>query len=132
MKRFILTLLAVLIVTVNLTAQANGKPAEKKQFIYVLHLVPKFLDLKNWSDADNKAVGEHFARLQKMQKEGSLILAGKTDNWDETMFGIVVYEADSFDKAKEIADTDPAVVAGVMTVQTFPYKVALMRGVKAE
>lgn len=132
MKRFILALLAILIVTVNLPAQTNDKPAEKKQFIYVLHLVPKFLDLKIWTDGDNKAVGEHFARLQKMQKEGSLILAGKTDNWDETMFGIVVYEADSFDKAKEIADTDPAVVAGVMTVQTFPYKVALMRGVKAE
>jgi len=88
--------------------------------------------LKNWSDADNKAVGEHFARLQKMHKEGSLILAGKTDNWDETMFGIVVYEADSIEKAKEIAETDPAVVAGVMTVKTFPYKTALLRGEKSE
>lgn len=132
MKKFTPLFLA-LILTVSVSfSQTTQKPAEKKQFIYVLHLIPKFLDLKNWSDADNKAVGEHFARLQKMKKEGTLILAGKTDNWDEKMFGIVVYEAESFEKAKEIADSDPAVIAGVMTVETFPYKVALMRGEKTE
>ena len=132
MKKFSLTFLSIIFLVSISFALTEQKPAEKKQFIYVLHLVPKFLDLKNWSDADNKAVGEHFARLQKMHKEGSLILAGKTDNWDETMFGIVVYEADSIEKAKEIAETDPAVVAGVMTVKTFPYKTALLRGEKAE
>ncbi|RJQ60813.1 MAG: hypothetical protein C4517_09850 [Stygiobacter sp.] len=132
MKKFALIFLSIIFLVSISFAQIEQKPAKKKQFIYVLHLVPKFLDLKNWNDADNKAIDEHFARLQKMHKEGSLILAGKTDNWDETMFGIVVYEADSIEKAKEIAETDPAVVAGVMTVKTFPYKTALLRGEKAE
>ncbi|KAF0141607.1 MAG: hypothetical protein HYZ10_01360 [Ignavibacteriales bacterium] len=132
MKKFALIFLSIIFLASISFAQIERKPAEKKQFIYVLHLVPKFLDLKNWSDADNKAIDEHFARLQKMHKDGSLILAGKTENWDETMFGIVVYEADSMEKAKEIAETDPAVVAGVMTVKTFPYKTALLRGEKAE
>jgi len=113
MKKFALIFLSIIFLVSISFAQIEQKPAKKKQFIYVLHLVPKFLDLKNWNDADNKAIDEHFARLQKMHKEGSLILAGKTDNWDETMFGIVVYEADSIEKAKEIAETDPAVVAGV-------------------
>ena len=132
MKKFALIFLSIIFLVSISFAQIEQKPAKKKQFIYVLHLVPKFLDLKNWNDADNKAIDEHFARLQKMHKEGSLILAGKTENWDETMFGIVVYEADSIEKAKEIAETDPAVVAGVMTVKTFPYKTALLRGEKAE
>ena len=132
MKKFILAFLAVISLMSVSFGQAPQMPSEKKQFIYILHLVPKFLDLKNWNDADNKAVGEHFARLQKMHKERTLILAGKTENWDETMFGIVVYEADSIEKAKEIAETDPAVVAGVMTVETFSYKVALMRGEKTK
>ncbi len=128
MKKFALTFTTIMFLVSISFAQTEQKPAEKKQFIYVLHIVPKFHDLKNWSDADNKAVGEHFARLQKMHKEGTLILAGKTENRDETMFGIVIYEADSMEKAKEIAETDPAVVAGVMTVQIFPYKVALLKG----
>lgn len=132
MRKVVLITMVVMFFAPVSFCQTVDKPSEKKQFIYVLHLVPKLLDLKNWSDADNKAVNEHFARLQKMHKEGSLILAGKTDNWDETMFGIVVYEADSMEKAKEIAETDPAVKAGVMTVKTFPYKTALLRGEKAK
>lgn len=126
-KVVLITMFVMLFISASF-GQSVEKPGEKKQFIYVLHLVQKYLDLKNWGDTDNNAVNEHFARLQKMHKEGSLILAGKTDNWDETMFGIVVYEAESLEKAKEIAEADPAVVAGVMTVQTFPYKVALQRG----
>ena len=100
---------------------------ENKQFIYVLHLVPKYLDTKIWTDTENKAVNDHFERLKKMTAEGIVLLAGKTENWDEKMFGIVIFHAESFEKAKEIAENDPAVKAGVMTVETYPYKMALIQ-----
>lgn len=120
-KYFVLTFLFVL--ALNFTFAQT----ENKQFIYVLHLVPKYLDTKIWTDTENKAVNDHFERLKKMTAEGIVLLAGKTENWDEKMFGIVIFHAESFEKAKEIAENDPAVKAGVMTVETYPYKMALIQ-----
>jgi uncharacterized protein len=100
---------------------------ETSQFIYVLHLVPKYLDKKIWADEDNKTIKEHFDRLKKMYTDGLIILAGKTETWDEKMFGIVIYNAASLEKAKEIAENDPAVKKGIMTVEVYPYKIALIQ-----
>jgi len=126
MKNAVMVLLCLVCVVCSMAAQTEPKK-DKLEFIYVLNLVPKYLDTKMWSEADNKAVGEHFERLKKLHSEGTLLLAGKTENWDEKMFGIVIYTADSFEKAKEIAESDPAVKAGVMTVEVFPYKISLMK-----
>jgi uncharacterized protein len=126
MKEYILFVLLFPIVTNFAFAQTERKE-EKKQFIYILHLVPKYLDTKTWTDEDNRAVNEHFERLKKMVADGVVLLAGKTGNWDEKMFGIVIYLAASFEKAKEIADTDPAVKVGLMTVETFPFQIALIK-----
>ena len=126
MKNTIVLLVCLIFTVYSAQAQTETKNTES-EYIYVLHLVPKFLDTSTWTDKDNKAVGEHFERLKKMHADGTLVLAGKTDNWGEKMFGIVIFYAESLDKAKEIANSDPAVMAGVMTVETFPYKIALMK-----
>ena len=86
-------------------------------------------DTAAWTPEKQQSVAAHFARLQKMLQDGILILAGKTSTDLSTTFGIVVYEAESLEEAKAIAEDDPAVKAKIMTVEVYPYQVALMRGI---
>lgn len=99
----------------------------KKQFIYVLKLIPSLLNEKNWTAKEEGIVEKHFIKLQGLLKEGKLILAGKTDGLDEKTFGIVILEVDSEDEAKFIMKNDPAVAQGIMKAELFPYKVALIK-----
>jgi len=105
----------------------RAKIMEKKQFIYVLKLIPSLLSESNWTEREEDIVNRHFKRLQVLHKEGKLILAGRTLNMDEKTFGIVVFEADSEIEAENIKNSDPAVAEGVMKAELFPYRVALTR-----
>ena len=105
-------------------ARANSAP--KKQFIIVLRLNPKWQDDKNWTEADNQALGRHFAKLQQLQKEGKLILAGRT-TVKESM-GVVILEAENEAEARKVMENDDAVKAGIMSDEVFPFQTALMKG----
>ncbi|WP_432361020.1 YciI family protein [Sporosarcina sp. UB5] len=100
---------------------------EKKQFIYVLKLVPSLLNLNNWTEKEEEIVGRHFAKLQELLKEGKLVLAGKTSGMDEKTFGIVILEVESEEEALAIMKNDPSVAEGIMEAELFPYNVALIR-----
>lgn len=100
---------------------------EKKQFIYVLKLIPSLLNSNNWTEKEEKTVDRHFANLQKLLNEGKLILAGKTSGLDEKTFGIVILEVESEAEALTIMKNDPAVAEGIMQAELFPYRVALLR-----
>ncbi len=99
----------------------------KKQFIYVLRLIPYLLDEKNWTEREEEIVNKHFVELQTLLSEGKLILAGRTLNMDEKTFGIVIFEADSEEEAQIMMKNDPAVAEGIMTAELFPYRVALIK-----
>ena len=98
---------------------------EQKQFIYVLHLVPRLHDVKNWTDADKAAVDRHFNRLKDAAKSNQVILAGRTQEPGDKTFGIVIFQALDETAASIFMETDPAVVAGVMTAELHPFKVAV-------
>ncbi len=72
-------------------------------------------------------IADHFRHLQQLLDAGTLILAGRTLNEDETMFGIVILEAGSAEEARRLMNEDPAVKGGIMTASLFPYRVALIR-----
>lgn len=95
------------------------------QFLYKLKLIPRLLDEANWTDDDNNLVYEHFKVLQVLLKENILILAGKTDNLDETTFGLVILQVESEEAARTIMENDPTVKGGIMTAELHPYSVAL-------
>lgn len=95
-------------------------------FIYVLRLVPTYHHEENWTEEARNIVGTHFRYLQDYQKQGVLIMAGRTSPVDETTFGIVVFQAATEEAALEIMRNDPAVVGGVMTAELFPFHVALL------
>ena len=98
---------------------------DKKQFIYVLKLIPSLLKEENWTAREEKIVDRHFTKLQELLAEEKLVLAGKT--MDEKTFGIVILEVESEEEALLIMKNDPAVAEGIMTAELFPYKVALIK-----
>lgn len=99
---------------------------KKQQFVIVLRLQPKYQDDKAWTEADNQAVGRHFAKLQELQKQGKLILAGRT--LVKESMGFVILEAESEAEARKVMDEDDAVKAGIMAAEIFPFQTALLKG----
>ncbi|MCQ2011426.1 YciI family protein [Sporolactobacillus sp. STSJ-5] len=100
---------------------------KRKQYIYVLRLIPSLLNEANWTKRENDAVERHFSRLQELLNKRVLILAGKTEGLDEKTFGIVILQTSSFEEAQMLMQSDPAVAAGIMTAELYPYHIALMQ-----
>ena len=103
--------------------------AERQQYLYTIHPTrPKMLT-DGPTPEESKVVAEHFAYLEKLTEEGTVILAGRTLNTDESSFGIVIFEASSEADAQVLMNSDPAVQKGVMQARLYPYRVALTRQV---
>ena len=124
--RSLFSCVAICLATQAMLAQAP-KREKPKQFIYVLHLVPRLHDDKAWTDEDKAAVERHFNRFKEAVKSGQLILAGRTLETGEQTFGIAIFEATDENAARAFMNADPAVVVGVMTAELHPFGVALER-----
>jgi uncharacterized protein YciI len=124
--RFCIGLVCICAVAPSLTAQ-EPKPEKPKQFIYVLRLVPRLYSDSAWTKDDNAAIARHFARFKHAIETGELILAGRTQEPGDKTFGIAIFEAKDEDAARKFMESDPAVVAGIMTAELHPFSVALER-----
>jgi uncharacterized protein YciI len=124
--RFCIGLICICVVTQSLTAQ-EATPEKPKQFIYVLRLVPRLHSDSAWTKDDNAALARHFARFQHAIETGELILAGRTQEPGEKTFGIAIFQARDEAAARRFMESDPAVVAGLMTAELHPFAVALER-----
>ena len=110
----------------SLDAQ-TPEPGNLKEFIYVLRLVPRLYDDKKWTKEDNAALDRHFIRFQEAIKSGQLILAGRTKEPGDKTFGIAIFRASDEAAARKFMESDPAVVAKLMTAELHPFSVALQR-----
>lgn len=124
--------IAVALLLVPFTTWATGgasgeQAATANEYIYVLHLVPRLYDPKAWTERDSGAVSDHFKRLETATAAGKVLIAGRTREANDATFGIVVFEAVDEAAAKSFMESDPCVVAGVMTAELHPFKVALFR-----
>jgi uncharacterized protein YciI len=122
--RIIIPLICTFTIGQSLPAQAP-KTEKPKQFIYVLRLVPRLYDDKNWTREDNAVLERHFARLQEAAKSGQLILAGRTKEPGDKTFGLAIFKASDEAAARAFMEADPAVSAGLMTAELHPFAVAL-------
>jgi uncharacterized protein len=128
MKKLLAILLVALFFCGAAVSQESQKKDEKKQFIYVLKLIPRLREEKNWTKEDSEIVGRHFRRLQQLHKEGKVILAGRTLNESNpSQFGVVIIEAGSEAEARKMMEEDDAVKEKIMTAQLFPFSVALIK-----
>ena len=72
-------------------------------------------------------VEAHFQRLKEATDRGQVIIAGEMDEPLDSTFGVVVFEAVSDEAALHLMQTDPTVVAEIMSAALHPYSIALLR-----
>lgn len=125
-RRFFISLACIFTVTSSLAAE-QPKPDKPKQFIYVLRLVPRLHSDSAWTKDDEAALTRHFTRFKRAIETGELILAGRTPEPGDKTFGIAIFEATDEAAARKFMESDPAVVAGLMTAELHPFAVALQR-----
>lgn len=111
----------------SVPAHSPHAPAKAQQYIYMLRVMPALQDEAKWTDKHKAAAVKHFERLKKGAADGKVVLAGRTTEALDKTFGLVIFEADNEAAAKKFMESDPAVVAGVMTATLHPYSVALQR-----
>jgi uncharacterized protein YciI len=109
------------------TYGARRNTAARKQFIYRLTPADPEMLRRNPTPEEAEAVHFHYEYLKQLTVIDRLILMGRTAADDETAFGLVIFEADSDEDALRIMNNDPAVQAGVMNAELFPFKVMLQR-----
>lgn len=100
--------------------------SEKVQFLYRIQPARPEMLTDGPTPEEAAIVGEHFAYLQGLMAQGTLMLAGRTLNTDPSSFGIVIFFAESEAAARAIMGNDPAVRQGVMCAELFPYRTALL------
>jgi uncharacterized protein YciI len=94
-------------------------------WILFLH-APRERFADTMSDEEQRIMGAHFERLQRLYADGTMILVGPT--LGEVNTGIAVFEAPDEEAAQRIVDEDPAVESGLMRGELRPYKISLLRG----
>ena len=95
------------------------------EWIYFLH-PPREDFAETMTDEERAVWAEHFARLEQMHAEGTLVLAGPTLGPVNT--GITVFEAPDEAAAREVMAGDPCVVGGYARGELRPFRVSLLRG----
>ncbi len=95
-------------------------------YIYVLRLPERLYDPESWTEEEKNIVSHHFSYLKKNVEDGVVILAGRTDQTDETGFGIVIFLARSETEAERFMNNDPAVASEIMTGELSRYRLALL------
>ena len=121
---FVIAMVGALVLVQPLPAE-ESQSEQPKQFIYVLHVVPRLYADASWTDEDRKVLQRHFVRFQEAIKAGKLILAGRTSESGDKTFGIAIFEAKDKAAARKFMEEDPAVAGGLMTAELHPFTVAL-------
>jgi uncharacterized protein YciI len=100
--------------------------SESTQYLYKIQ--PTRLEMLTQGPTPEEAtiVAQHFAYLKDLAEQGVVVLAGRTLNTDESTFGIVIFNANSEESARDIMNSDPAVKKGVMRAELYPYRIAVM------
>jgi uncharacterized protein YciI len=97
-----------------------------KEYLYLLRPTRLAMLTEGPTEQEQTLVGQHFNYLKELTERGVVVLMGRTQNNDETTFGIVIFRAPSDEAAREIMNNDPAVRNNIMTATLYPYRIALM------
>jgi uncharacterized protein len=86
---------------------------------------PRATFMDDATPAEEQVMSDHFEYLKRLLDEGKLILAGPSL---DPPFGIIVFEAESEDEARDLITADPSVAAGIQTPELHPFRASLVRG----
>src|SRR5262245_10112082 len=94
-----------------------------REFLYQIQLMRPALLTEGPTPEERDALGAHRAYLDRLAAAGIVLLFGRTQTTDAATFGIVIFRAASLDEAHQVMADDPAVRAGVMRAEVFPFHV---------
>ena len=95
------------------------------EYLYKIQPVRPEMLTEGPTPFEQQTMSDHFERLKELMVKGVVILAGRTQNTDYSSFGIVLFNAETIEAAREIMLNDPAVKNKVFRAELFPYKMAL-------
>ncbi|MBL9148998.1 MAG: hypothetical protein JNM94_09930 [Phycisphaerae bacterium] len=111
--------LAALVLAVGCSSPSKSDVAAAEE--YVLVTLKRGPRVAEKSDAERQEIqAGHMANIRRLADEHKLVVAGPygKENHDPTSRGIFIFDVDSIAEAKTLTDTDPAVVAGVLAMET--------------
>jgi len=100
---------------------------ENSDYLYVVRPTRPEMLSDGMTEVEKDAVAAHFEYLQGLGESGVVRLAGRTLETGAQTFGLVVFTADSEVEAQKLVDDDPALRAGIMTAELFPFRIAIDR-----
>lgn len=95
------------------------------EYIYKLILIDRLFTEDNWIDEDEMVIKEHVKYLRALEETNVLIMAGKTTGIDDTTYGLVLFRAPNYEKAKAIMSSDPAISKGIMRGKLHQFNVSM-------
>ncbi len=120
------SILAMLFFACTLSVMAQDKKTINEQFemkTYYLVFLKKGAVRTQDSATVVKLQEQHLAHLSKMFEDKKMCIAGPLlDNTE--VRGICVYNTSTFEEAKTLAESDPAVKAGRLMVEIHPWYAA--------
>jgi uncharacterized protein len=131
MKHFVILALLTVGLSLPLVAQtAKPEPREfemkegdttyvMRRYIMVLLHKGKKAD-KIPKDQLEKIQAGHMENINRLAKEGKLLVAGPFGD-DTDLRGIFILDCETVEEAKQLVDTDPAVVAGRLRAEYHPW-----------
>ena len=98
---------------------------ELKHYLYRIQPTRHEILTEGRTPEETEIIGEHFAYLERLTREGVALLVGRTLSTDQDSMGIVIFTARSDEEARALMEADPAVTKGVMSAKLFPFRIAL-------
>lgn len=95
-----------------------------EEFVYLIRPTRENF-IETITKKESEIMDKHFEYLKGLLSENKLILAGPCL---DGVFGIVVIQAESMDKARNIMENDPSIDEGIMISELHPYRVSLLQG----
>jgi uncharacterized protein YciI len=100
--------------------KVSTKPETHEMKTYYMVFLKKGPKRDQDSINAGKIQAQHLAYLNKMYNEGKMDLAGPSLP-DGDIRGFCVYNVESFEMAKKLAESDPAVISGRLVVEVLPW-----------
>jgi uncharacterized protein YciI len=109
----------------------NDSRGGAMQFLYRLTPVRIEMVTVGPTPEEQVIVSEHFTHLEALTEQGVMLLVGRTQDNSPRTFGIVIFQAESEERAQEIMNSDPAVRKEIMRAELFPFRIALAGEISA-
>lgn len=100
--------------------------SELKEYLYMVRATRLGMLTEGPTEQETQLMGQHFNYLKDLTERGVVVLFGRTQNNDETTFGLAIFRAPDDEAARELMNNDPAVRNNVMTATLYPYRIALL------